>query len=251
MRSPGSWPVHVLTPKDVMWKWCRTGRQGWRPSVISPIWSMCARVYPLLIGGPPGVVFGAGGAGLTVATGGTGCAGRPAALPRVVELRDSAELGDVVRARKRLVRDRDAEHRAERLPSVGGPPFHQAIGRDGCPHLGVVALVRGLHGGRVRPLRAEPAGERPAHLPDPGDLEVVGRAGERDSDGLLDAAPPLRGARALREHDRRGRIGGGELAPERARRPVDGGDVVAEEHVPVGRLSFCRGLPGGRRAGPL
>src|SRR6185312_15494971 len=116
MRSPAAWPVHVLTPKDVMWKWWRTGRQGWRPSVISAIWSICARVYPLLIGGLPRVEFRGRRSGLTVASRRPLCGGRPVALVRAVELRHRAELGDVVRARKRLVRHRYAEHRAERLP---------------------------------------------------------------------------------------------------------------------------------------
>src|SRR6185437_16780230 len=112
-----------------MWKWCRTGRQGWRPSVISAIWSMCARVYALLIGGPPGMESGPEERG-DGSDPGDAVRRSPGGLPRVVELRHRAELGGVVRTRKRLVGDGHAQHRAERPPAVGGPPFHQAIGCD-------------------------------------------------------------------------------------------------------------------------
>jgi hypothetical protein len=32
IRSPTLLPVNALTPKDVIPKWCRTGRQGHLPS---------------------------------------------------------------------------------------------------------------------------------------------------------------------------------------------------------------------------
>src|SRR4051812_24942317 len=45
MRSPTSRAVQALTPKDVMPKWCRTGRNGSRPSVTSSISSSRATAY--------------------------------------------------------------------------------------------------------------------------------------------------------------------------------------------------------------
>ena len=48
IRSPASRAVHALTPKDVMPKWCRTGRYGQRPSVSSSISSRCATCVPLM-----------------------------------------------------------------------------------------------------------------------------------------------------------------------------------------------------------
>ena len=75
-------------------------------------------------------------------------------------------------------------------------------------------------------------------------------------DGVVRALPPGVGARPGREqHDGVG-VRGGELAPERARGPVDGGDVVAQERVPVGRACrsprrATRGCPRGvRRSRP-
>jgi hypothetical protein len=37
MRSPASRPVHALMPNAVMPKWCRTVRNGQRPSLTSSI----------------------------------------------------------------------------------------------------------------------------------------------------------------------------------------------------------------------
>src|SRR5919204_4494314 len=56
--SPALRPVHALIPNDVMPKWWRTGRQGQRPSLISPISSKWAIVYSL-IDTPPVVVVAA------------------------------------------------------------------------------------------------------------------------------------------------------------------------------------------------
>src|SRR3954447_25873112 len=53
IRSPASRAVHALAPKDVMPKWCLTGRNGSRPSVSSSMSSSRATAYLVTASLPP------------------------------------------------------------------------------------------------------------------------------------------------------------------------------------------------------
>ncbi|MSO79662.1 MAG: hypothetical protein EXQ79_08650 [Acidimicrobiia bacterium] len=159
------------------------------------------------------------------------------------ETRHRAEVLGGVRVRERGVRHRDAEGVAQWLPPIAGLPLDESVGGHAGAHRGVVRNVSSFGSGFVAPVDGEALEHRVDHPLLRPEERIVGRRspGHLEDRGV-GALPPRIDGSSGEQHGRVG-VRVGDLAPERAHRPVDARLVTREQFVPVGKVAVDRRVP--------